>query len=224
MSLQLSSNAPVAPEPPLLSDDERTAFLDYVDAHKKCTLHEAAVALIGPIGPEERLADYNRRWKGLRGRMRQLIAREPQFGEAYREARDMGQDELRQVWRDRAITGWMEPVYQGGEKVGEKWVFSERLLAMGLKAYLSEFREYPTVEVRGDGGGANLVEDRSARLREVYEVLVAAGQLQSVIEGTVRREHVGGAPPGAVPDARPVLAEPPVGEPAADSVPPPREP
>lgn len=42
-------------------------------------------------------------------------------------------DLLEQAARRRAIDGWEEPVYQGGQLIGSKTVYSDSLLALLLK-------------------------------------------------------------------------------------------
>lgn len=63
--------------------------------------------------------------------------RDPAFAQAYEDAKEDAVDVLEDEAGRRAVHGVSEPVYQGGELVGHKQVFSDRLLEtllMGRRA------------------------------------------------------------------------------------------
>jgi hypothetical protein len=190
----------------LLTEQERTAFLELIAADT--------------VNPERDTRDRLSIWKACkqlkihRYLVTALIAREPAFAEAYREARGYSQDMLRNTWVRRAIEGVDEVTVRERDGVVEttvrKNVVDNRLLALGMKAYLPEFADHATVEVRGQGGGAIQQDDRSATLADLARVLQEAGVLDKLGLGAPRRE---------LPDVEGVLAGPPVGERAASSVP-----
>ena len=71
---------------------------------------------------------------------------DPDFEEAYQQAREDGNDVIRGEIKRRAVDGIMEPVYQQGRKVGEKQVYSDSLLIHLSKARMpEEFGDKQTV-------------------------------------------------------------------------------
>jgi len=50
-------------------------------------------------------------------------------------------DSLRAEAQQRAVVGWLEPVYQGGKRVGQIRRKSEQLLLAMLRANCKEYRE-----------------------------------------------------------------------------------
>ena len=58
----------------------------------------------------------------------------PDFDTLWQTALDVAADKLEEEARRRAVEGVEEPVYQGGQLVGHKTVYSDTLLAMLLKA------------------------------------------------------------------------------------------
>jgi AcrR family transcriptional regulator len=64
------------------------------------------------------------------------------FLELYEAAHEDAIDRLEEEARRRAVDGWNEPVYQGGEKVGTIRKFSDAMLALLLKGKRPDtFRE-----------------------------------------------------------------------------------
>lgn len=64
--------------------------------------------------------------------MYQLRHRDPEFAAAWDEAIEDAIDGLEEeAWR-RATEGYLEPVFQGGEKVGDRRKFSDRMLELLL--------------------------------------------------------------------------------------------
>lgn len=70
---------------------------------------------------------------------------------AFLEAWECGCQALEDKATERAIDGWEEPVYQGGELVGTKQKFSDRCLLGRLKAEMPE-KYGDKVEHSGPGG------------------------------------------------------------------------
>lgn len=127
------------PDP--LTGTQRVAFLAYIREHPDCSVREAA----DHVGAK-------------RKQVRHLKATDEQFAEDYRDARGYGSDTIRAELKRRAMEGIVEPVFGAlpGEKagsgiVGERRVYSDRLLGMMAKAYLPEYRD--RVEHTGADGG-----------------------------------------------------------------------
>lgn len=75
-----------------------------------------------------------------------------EFAQAVDEAIDMAADKLEREARRRAVDGVEEPVYQGGQLVGKRMVYSDSLLALLLKGRRKKvFAE--RVETTGADGG-----------------------------------------------------------------------
>lgn len=75
-----------------------------------------------------------------------------EFARACDEAIDMAADKLEGEARRRALEGVEEPVYQGGQLIGTKTVYSDSLLALLLKGRRKRvFAE--RVETTGADGG-----------------------------------------------------------------------
>ena len=81
---------------------------------------------------------------------------DPQYAEAFDQARSIAADSLEQEAIRRARDGWQEPVYQGGKLIGTVLKKSDVLLIFLLKGFKPEkFRERH--EFSGpDGGAINL--------------------------------------------------------------------
>jgi hypothetical protein len=106
---------------PELTLEEREAFLAYIRDQKDCSVRAAADA-----------AGIKRK------QVRDLKERDPEFAAEYRDARGYGDETIRNELRRRAIEGVAEPVFGKLGKVGERIVYSDRLLAMMAKAHLPE--------------------------------------------------------------------------------------
>lgn len=77
---------------------------------------------------------------------------DPEFAAACEEAVEMAADKLEAEARRRAVEGVEEPVYQGGQLIGTKTVYSDSLLALLLKGRRKKvFAE--RVETTGADGG-----------------------------------------------------------------------
>lgn len=79
---------------------------------------------------------------------------DPEFAAAWEEAREQGYDVAEaEAWR-RAVDGVKEPVYQGGELVGHRLVYSDALLDRLLKAHKPQrYDPAQRHEVTGANGG-----------------------------------------------------------------------
>lgn len=82
------------------------------------------------------------------------LAADEAFKALYDEAKEDALDLLEDEAVRRARVGWLEPVYQGGEKVGEIRKYSDTLLITALKAGRpGKFRELFQHEHAGKDGG-----------------------------------------------------------------------
>lgn len=74
------------------------------------------------------------------------------FAQAVDEAIDMAADKLEAEARRRAVEGTEEPVYQGGQLVGTKRVYSDSLLALLLKGRRKKVFAERIEQTGADGG------------------------------------------------------------------------
>lgn len=74
------------------------------------------------------------------------------YEKAFFEAKDAAIHVLEEEALRRAIDGWDEPVYQGGELVGTKRKYSDTLLIWMGKA-MAPKRHRDRTEISGEGGG-----------------------------------------------------------------------
>lgn len=76
---------------------------------------------------------------------------DPEFAKGVAEAKDIVRDRLRKVLVERAVEGWMEPVYQQGEHVGDIRRFDNKLAMWLAERMMPE--DYHLEEQRlGDDG------------------------------------------------------------------------
>lgn len=77
----------------------------------------------------------------------QLKEISPEFAQLAQDAKDQYRFEVveGEVHR-RAITGWLEPVYHNGRRVGTKRRYSDRLLEMHAKRHIAEYRDHTTID------------------------------------------------------------------------------
>jgi len=66
---------------------------------------------------------------------------DPAFVLAYREAEVLAKEAVEREIRRRGVEGWLEPVYQGGAKVGNVRRFSDVLLIFLAKRLMPEYRD-----------------------------------------------------------------------------------
>lgn len=77
---------------------------------------------------------------------------DPEFAAACDQAIDMAADKLEAEARRRAVEGVEEPVYQGGQLVGTKTVYSDSLLALLLKGRRKKIFAERIESTGADGG------------------------------------------------------------------------
>jgi hypothetical protein len=75
-----------------------------------------------------------------------------EFAKQVEEAIDMAADKLEAEARRRALEGVEEPVYQGGQLVGTKTVYSDSLLALLLKGRRKKVFAERVEQTGADGG------------------------------------------------------------------------
>lgn len=100
---------------------------------------------------------------------------DPAFAAAWDEALETATDALEAEARRRGHLGWLEPVYQGGKKVGEVRRYSDRMLELLLKGHRPQFRDRE-ITLKGPGGGPIPVQaslDLSALSSEDLRALAA---------------------------------------------------
>jgi hypothetical protein len=76
-------------------------------------------------------------------------ANDPVFAELFDVAIEDANDAIRQEIRRRAVEGWLEPVYQQGQKVGTIRKYSDGLLRFLATSRMPEFRERVDVTTAG---------------------------------------------------------------------------
>jgi hypothetical protein len=76
---------------------------------------------------------------------------EPEFRSGWDEALEVATDALEDEARRRAVEGWEEPVFQGGQEVGRIRKYDSTLLIFLLKAHRPEvYRDNAAVQHSGD--------------------------------------------------------------------------
>ena len=75
-----------------------------------------------------------------------------EFAQAVEQALDMAADKLEAEARRRALDGVEEPVYQGGQQVGTRTVYSDSLLALLLKGRRKKVFAERIEQTGADGG------------------------------------------------------------------------
>lgn len=121
----------------------------------------------------------------------------PKFMEAYEEAHIAAQSVLENEAFNRAVVGWEEPVYQGGELVGTIKRKSDRILEVMLKAKVEGYN--PKLEVSGEVRSNRidaLPADAVESLLRIVEAAEARGLLDKpdLIEGDFRPMNVDTSP------------------------------
>lgn len=97
------------------------------------------------------------------------------FAVAYDDAMVLGNMALEAEARRRAFTGWKEPVYFRGDRVGAIRKFSDNLLAMLLRATDRKFRLGNINELTGKDGGPIEFRDVKEMSREQLIQIARAG-------------------------------------------------
>ena len=83
---------------------------------------------------------------------------DPAFDAAVTAARRMANEALEDMAIRRAMQGWIEPVYQKGERVGEIRKFDNRLLERVLEANMPEKYGRALQVSVGHGGGGQIID------------------------------------------------------------------
>jgi hypothetical protein len=103
-------------------------------------------------------ADTGRRYQaaaaaGISGETARLHRKtDKAFDEACKEAFGAFQDKLEQEIYRRAVDGVDEPVFQKGQLVGKKRVYSDGLMQMLVKRFIPEYRDKQQVDMNVKGG------------------------------------------------------------------------
>ena len=84
--------------------------------------------------------------------VRRHLKDDPDFAKEYDEVKRDFVDTIESEAYRRAVEGVLEPVFQGKEHVGNKRVFSDRMLELLLKRHVPEYREKQTVDMNVKGG------------------------------------------------------------------------
>ena len=97
---------------------------------------------------------------------------DPEFAALVEEAMEQAADKLEREARRRAIEGVEEPVYQGGQLVGTKLVFSDNMLGLLLKGRRKKVFADRTEITGADGGAIKHADEtsRSARVAQLIEL------------------------------------------------------
>lgn len=147
-----------------LTGEERDGFLDWVRAHRddpEFSVNKACKAV------------------GVRRRdVRALRERDPEFDEDYCTARGYGAEQIIGQMVKLAIEGVDEPIASGGEIVGTKRVYSERLLQTMFNGLTPEGKSMLAgklgLEISGPGGGPIKVQ-KGVSLDDVARAFAESG-------------------------------------------------
>ncbi|MBF0098390.1 MAG: hypothetical protein HQM04_13305 [Magnetococcales bacterium] len=74
-------------------------------------------------------------------------AKDPEFAREWDDSLLQFADSLEAAAHQRAVDGWLEPIFQGGELVGHARRYSDSLLLALLKAKRPEYRSTPPAQV-----------------------------------------------------------------------------
>lgn len=68
------------------------------------------------------------------------------------EAKNLYRDKVSRAVHNRAIDGWLEPVFYKGDCIGFVRKFSDRMLELQAKRYIPEYRDKAAVDLSVTGG------------------------------------------------------------------------
>jgi hypothetical protein len=141
---------------------------------------------------------------------RQERARNPAFAATWDEAMERARGAVEAEVVRRGIEGWLEPVYQRGERVGEVRKYDSRLLELHAKRLVPEYRERSQVELRADVRARAQVDHglevqlRALSREERAEVRALLARMQELQESAARRrsapEVAAAVPVAALPE------------------------
>lgn len=136
---EIASAAPSSTRARARDWDKRDAELPSLEDLQRAVRIEQLLERLATEGEEITVAarackiDRKTLWRWRRD----IDGLDDQLAEAYRE----GTDSLVEVARCRGKDGWLEPIYQGGEKVGEKRLYDSSLLQMIIRKREPAFRD-----------------------------------------------------------------------------------
>lgn len=100
----------------------------------------------------------------------QMVKEYPGLSALKDEAKDLYRDKVSRTVHNRAIDGWLEPVFYQGGLIGYIRKFSDRMLELQAKRYVAEYRDRSAVDVSVAGGvlvvNSADIEDKEAWLEE----------------------------------------------------------
>jgi len=117
--------------------------------------------------------------------LNELVKEYPGLSALKDEAKDLYRDKVSRAVHNRAIDGWLEPVFYQGQLTGYVRKFSDRMLELQAKRYVPEYRDRSAMDVNVAGGvlvvNAADIEDKEAWLEEQRK----RRQIEShVVDGT----------------------------------------
>ena len=77
---------------------------------------------------------------------------DPLFGQQVEEAYDLYRENLQLTVKNRAVEGWLEPVFYLGRVVGNVRKFSDTLLKLEIQRHIKEYRDHQTVDMNTNSG------------------------------------------------------------------------
>lgn len=76
---------------------------------------------------------------------------DPEFHDAFQALKKQFHEKLEQAAYTRAVEGIDDPIFQRGEHVGDRKVFSDGLLTLMLKRHIPEYRDKITADLNHTG-------------------------------------------------------------------------
>lgn len=109
--------------------------------------------------------------KGVSSRtLDELVKAYPGLAALKDEAKDLYRDKVSRTVHNRAIDGWLEPVFYKGSLIGFVRKFSDRMLELQAKRYVPEYRDKSAVDVNVAGGvlvvNSKDISDKEAWIEE----------------------------------------------------------
>ena len=127
-----------------------------IEAEQRFEMFLTVLATTGNVSEAVRLAGLGRR------SVYDRKERDPEFAQAWHEALQVSYDAVEHAVRNRAVEGWLEPVFYQGEIVGHVRRFNDENARFLLKAKRpQEFRE--RMEISGQVDVATTILERRRR-------------------------------------------------------------
>lgn len=117
--------------------------------------------------------------------VRRQMEKDPEFGEAVKDAWDLNIDKLEAAAFKRATEGWLEPVFHQGERVGWVRKFSTGLTIFMLKCWRPE--RYNVI----DSGNAQTPAEKAKLVREALEAMGATVEHELTDDGEKGKDSDG---------------------------------